>query len=603
MGVTAFDLPWLLEALTRRGLLEADQAEEARRREAVQRAAILREKDRAGLRRGAPAYQVSPSEVLASLRLTGPRGELDLDRIMEAVAAESGLPYEKIDPTRLDLRWITGALSRPFARKHCVLPLRRQGDEMWVAVENPFDHGLFETLRGMTRATIRPVLTSKADILRLIAEIYGFRSSVRAAEKDFGGGPGAAVDLGNLEQFFSLKSVDAIEADDKHVINAIDFLLHYALDQRASDIHVEPKREHGQVRLRIDGVLHSTHRVPRVVHPAFVARIKTMARLDIAEKRKPQDGRIKVDYHGKEVEIRVSTMPVAFGEKLVLRILDPDVLLTDLEDLGFYPDELAAFERFLAEPSGIVVICGPTGSGKTTTLYSALRSIAEPGVNVVTVEDPVEMVVEDFNQSAVQPRIDLTFAALTRTLLRQDPDVIMVGEVRDPETAQQAIQAALTGHLVLTSLHTRDSAGAVTRLIDLGVEPFLIASTLLGVVSQRLVRRVCERCREEVHLSSDECAALGLPAERAEGLVVAQGRGCTHCRGTGYKGRTGVFEVLRVTDRVRTLIKARADAPTLTRTARQDGMMTLRECAVRKLADGMTAFEEVVRATSDVEER
>ena len=596
----AFTLDYVLEALLGHGLITPAQADEARRREAVQRAVVLRDKHRLGLRAGSAAYSVTPIELLATLRLPSPRGfELDEDRLTEAVAAHLGLPYEKIDPTKLDQRWITQTLSRPFARKHVVLPLGRAGDELRVAIENPFDVELFETLRNLTKCTVRPVLAAKSDILRLIAEIYGFRSSIQSAERDFGEG----TDLGNLEQFIQLKSVDEIEATDRHVINALDFLLHYALDQRASDVHLEPKRDHGLVRLRIDGLLHVTHRIPKVVHPALVTRIKTLARLDIAEKRKPQDGRFKVEHQGREVELRVSVMATAFGEKIVLRLLDRAVLLMDLEELGFYPEEMERFRRFLAEPSGIILVCGPTGSGKTTTLYSALQHVTRPDVNVVTIEDPIEMVIEAFNQTAVMPRIDLTFASLLRTVLRQDPDVILLGEVRDPETARQAVQAALTGHLVLTSLHTRDAAGSVARLLDLGVEPFLLGSTLLGVVAQRLVRRVCERCRSEVPLDTAACEALGIPPDRAEGLRVARGEGCTHCRDTGFKGRTGVFEVLAVSDTVRKLIRERADATTLRRAARQDGMLTLREGAVRKLADGVTSFEEVVRVTSDVEDR
>jgi len=596
----AFTVAYVLDALLERGLVTAEQAEEALRREAVQRAVVLRDKDRLGLRSGASAYTVTPIELLATLRLPSAQGfELDEDRITEAVAAHVGLPYEKIDPTRLDQKWITQTLSRPFARKHVVLPLARVGDELRIAVDNPFDVELFETLRNLTKCTVRPVLAAKSDILRLIAEIYGFRSSIQSAERDFTDGS----DLGNLEQFIQLKSVDEIEATDRHVINALDFLLHYALDQRASDIHLEPKRDHGLVRLRIDGMLHATHRIPKVVHPALITRIKTLARLDIAEKRKPQDGRFKVEHQGQEVELRVSTMAVAFGEKIVLRILDRAVLLMDLEELGFYPEEMATFRRFLTEPSGIVLVCGPTGSGKTTTLYSALQHVTRPEVNVVTIEDPIEMVIEGFNQTAVMSRIDLTFANLLRTVLRQDPDVILLGEVRDPETARQAVQAALTGHLVLTSLHTRDAAGAVARLLDLGVEPFLLASTVLGVVSQRLVRKVCERCRAEGPLDAEACAALGVPVLKAAGLKVAHGEGCTHCRDTGYKGRTGIFEVLAVTDSIRKLVRERADATTLRRAARQDGMLTLRECAVRKLADGVTSFDEVLRVTSDVEDR
>ena len=603
-----FDLAYVVDVLLKARFIDPKLAVDVRERADAQRVVVQLDRDRADQRAGIPMHQVSPVELIAALELESLAGMvLDEDRIMEAIAADVGLPYRKIDPTRLDLKWVTQILSRPFARKHIVLPLQKRGDELDVAVENPFDYELLETLRSLTRATVRPVLSARADILRLIAEIYGFRSSIQSAEEDIaspvGGGMRAVDTLGNLEQFFHLKAVDEIEANDKHVINAIDYMLHYALDQRASDIHVEPKRDTSRIRLRIDGILHETHRIPRAVQPAFVTRIKTMARLDIAEKRRPQDGRIKVTYQGKEVEIRVSTMAVAFGEKAVLRILDPAVLLRDMGELGFYPDQLEGFRDFMAEPHGLIIVCGPTGSGKTTTLYSALHELARPEVNVITIEDPIEMVIEAFNQTAIQPRIDLTFANQVRTTLRQDPDILLVGEVRDPETAHQAIQAALTGHLVLTTLHTRDTAGAITRLLDMGVEPFLVASTLLGCVAQRLVRTVCERCGADARLDQSQCAALDIPPEQAGQLAVRRGEGCTHCRDTGYKGRSGVYEVMPVDESIRGLIRDRVDAPLIHRAARRAGMLTLRESAIRKLADGVTAFEEVVRVTSDIEAR
>lgn len=596
----SLDLQRVIDALQRGGHLSDDQCKDLKRRQGVQRSLVLRNKDRVNLRAGAPTYKVSPIELVASFKLESLLGgALSEDRITEIVALELGFPYEKIDPTALDQRWITETLSRPFARKHIVLPLRRSAGETWVAVEDPFDLELLETLRVLTRSTVHPVLSAKSDILRLIAEIHGFSKSIKGAEEDFGGA--STIDLGNLEQFVQLTAVDEIEANDKHIINALDYLFHYALSQRASDIHLEPKREHGLVRLRIDGLLHQSHRVPRVVFPAMIARIKTMARLDIAEKRRPQDGRVKIEHKDQEVEIRVSTMATAFGEKIVMRILDRATLVMSLEELGFYEEELERFTRFVSEPSGIVVICGPTGSGKTTTLYSALQHLTRPDLNVVTIEDPIEMVIESFNQTTVNARIGLTFASMLRTVLRQDPDIILLGEVRDPETAAQAVQAALTGHLVLTSLHTRDAAGAVTRLLDLGVEPFLVSSTLLGVVAQRLLRSVCEHCGGEVALNSDERAALGIPTTSGQELLVRKGDGCTHCRGTGFSGRRGVFEVMPITEAQRALIRERADAETLRRSARQDGMMTLREAAIRKLADHATSFEEVIRVTADVE--
>jgi general secretion pathway protein E len=380
----------------------------------------------------------------------------------------------------------------------------------------------------------------------------------------------------------------------------VDYLLRHAMGVRASDIHIEPKRDEALVRLRIDGVLHTIRTLPKVVHLAVVNRVKTMARLDIAEKRVPQDGRIKTTDAGAEVDLRVSTLPVAFGEKLVIRIFDPGVLLQDLAHLGMSEHQRMTFQSFIGRPHGLILVTGPTGSGKTTTLYSALQALACESINITTIEDPIEMVVEDFNQTAVRPRAGITFASALRTLLRQDPDVLMVGEIRDRETADQALSAALTGHLVLSTLHTNDASSAVTRLLDLGVEPFLVASTLVGVVAQRLVRRVCPECATATDLSRDQILALGIPLDEGEAtpaLAVKTGTGCVACRQTGLLGRTGVFEILETDERVRRLIMAQATASEILETARQDGMQTLRENALEKLASGHTSFEEVLRVS------
>jgi general secretion pathway protein E len=435
----------------------------------------------------------------------------------------------------------------------------------------------------------------------LITDFYGFRGAVDAAEQQATGG----VDIGNLERYVKLKRVEEIEASDSHVVAAVEYLLHYALDQRASDVHIEPRREHSAVRMRIDGVLHNVHTLPKAVHPAIVSRIKTLARLDIAEKRRPQDGRIKTARGDREVEMRVSTVAVAFGEKLVLRIFDPGALLRDLPDLGMFDGQLAVTEKFLSRPHGLILVTGPTGSGKTTTLYAALRAIATPEVNVVTIEDPIEIVVDAFNQVAVQPKIGVGFAEALRHVLRQDPDVVMVGEVRDGETAEIALQAALTGHMVLATLHTNDAASAITRLLELGADPFVLASTLAGVVAQRLVRSVCATCRVETFLTPDQMTLLGLDvhALRAQGqepeLMVAFGEGCVQCRSTGLFGRTGVFEVLEVDDKIRKLVVAKASSGEIVKQARRDGLLTLREAAIKKLAKGATSFDEVLRVTTD----
>jgi general secretion pathway protein E len=394
-----------------------------------------------------------------------------------------------------------------------------------------------------------------------------------------------------------MKSESEIESSDQHIVNAVEFMLQHAFDTRASDIHIEPKRDSSLIRFRIDGVLHDIQQMPKIVHQAVVSRVKTMSRLDIAEKRRPQDGRGTTTRGGREVELRVASLPVAFGEKVVMRIFDPEVLLQDLSGLGFYPEELALFNEFISRPHGILLVTGPTGSGKTTTLYSALKQIASRELNVTTIEDPIEMVYDEFNQTAVQTKVGITFAAALRHILRQDPDIIMVGEIRDQETAQYATQAALTGHLVLSTLHTNDAAASISRLVDLGVERFLISSTLIGAMAQRLVRKICGRCAGERHLEPDEAAMLRLTVPEGKRIKVHEGQGCFECRGTGYLGRTGIFEILPIDDAIKHLIVNGADSPEIKREAVKNGMRTLRQSALRKLAEGATTFEEVVRVT------
>src|SRR3990170_816402 len=401
------------------------------------------------------AEAVSPAEVISSFELRIPWGEkyITEDVITEALASEVGLPYRKIDPLKLNLDTVTSHIPRPFAQRHLIVPIEEKGGVITLAVADPFNLEAVENLQSTLRMKLELVLSSKTDILKIVREFYGFRYSVGAAEKE----SQTIGDLGNLEQYVRLKGAVELDATDQHIVNAVEYLLHYAYDQRASDIHIEPKRDRSLVRLRIDGVLHYIHTIPKIVHPPIISRIKMMSRMDIAEKRKPQDGRIKTDYKNKEVELRVSTMPVAFGEKVVIRIFDPELLFQDLDQLGFYPREYQLFNAFIRRQNGIILVTGPTGSGKTTTLYSALKVLSSPEVNIVTIEDPIEMVMEEFNQVGIQPAIGVTFATTLRTFLRQDPDIIMVGEIRDRETAEAAIQAALTGHLVLSTLHTNDA--------------------------------------------------------------------------------------------------------------------------------------------------
>ncbi|MFA6033249.1 MAG: GspE/PulE family protein [Myxococcota bacterium] len=591
-----FSIDFVLDVLLRAGLITEETRRDLIIKDPVYRSRILREM---GVARelGIARYEVSPPEVVAYAKVALPGRERTLteDDVMEAVARDLGLQYRKLDPLKLNLDTVTNVLSRPFARRHVILPVDVAQGKLSLAVGNPFDHELFENVRRITGLEVEPVLCTKTDILRIITEFFGFKRSVSAAEKMFDG----SVDLSNLEQFVKLKSINDIEATDRHIINAVEYLLHYAFGQRASDIHIEPKREYSQVRFRIDGVLHEIHRLPKNVHPAVVSRIKMLARCDIAEKRRPQDGRIKTSHNDREVELRISTLPVAFGEKVVVRIFDADVMTKDLSELGFFPEEMELFESFIAQPNGMVLVTGPTGSGKTTTLYSALRELATPDVNITTIEDPIEMVYEGLNQTAVQTRIDVTFASALRSILRQDPDIIMVGEIRDQETADMAVQSALTGHMVYSSLHTNDTAGTIGRLLELGVKPYLLASALTGIVAQRLVRTICPHCRKEAFLTPDQIAALEIriPEGANRRLPVKFGEGCVACRNTGYLGRTGLFEVLKMSDKIRRLIKEHADSAEILKTARADGMITLRENGIRKMAMGITTFDEVISAT------
>ncbi|MBI5599297.1 MAG: Flp pilus assembly complex ATPase component TadA [Deltaproteobacteria bacterium] len=589
-------LDYVADVLLKMKLISADERKEIFIKGDLERAKLHKLHESAYSRRRLHSIHeaISPAEVIAAFnfKIQGTDGKpLNEDSVTEALAVEIGMPYRKIDPLKLNLDVVTSKIPRPFAQRHLMVPVEEKDGVVTMAVADPFNLEPIENLKRTTRMKIRLVLASKTDILRIVREFFGFRSSVVAAEKQMGG----AIDLGNLEQYVKLKGASEIEATDQHIVNAVEYLLHYAYDQRSSDIHIEPKRNSSLVRLRIDGVLHNIHTIPRLVHPSIISRIKMLSRMDIAEKRRPQDGRIKTEFRGREIELRISTLPTAFGEKVVIRIFDPDILCQELQDLGFYPREFELFNSYLKRTNGVILVTGPTGSGKTTTLYSALKSLASPEVNIVTIEDPIEMVMEEFNQVGVQPQIGVDFASILRTILRQDPDIIMVGEIRDRETANNAVQAALTGHLVLSTLHTNDAPGSVVRLTDLGVPSFLISATVFGIAAQRLVRRICKDCRSERSLKPEEAASLDLPPKEYR---VSYGEGCTECRGTGYRGRTGIFEMMDVSERVKALILKNVDIQALQKAAREEGMVTLRECAVKKMLEGITTYEEVMSVTS-----
>jgi general secretion pathway protein E len=542
--------------------------------------------------------EISTPEVITSLGIKiGEKGDiLSEEIIMKAIARYVKLDYKKIDPLKLDVNKVTKIFPRAFAQKHIVIPLEVNPSSVTVAVTDPYNMEVLDSLRKVTSLKINMVISTKTDILKTISEFYGFRTSVVAAEKELS----SSYDIQNLEQYVKIKDIADIESTDQHIINAVDYIFHYAFEQRASDIHIEPKRANDIIRIRIDGVLHNIHSVPKAVHNAIVSRIKTLSRMDIAEKRRPQDGRIKTDHKGREIELRVSTLPVAFGEKVVMRIFDPDILMQDLKELGFTEKGYQLFNSFIMQPHGIILVTGPTGSGKTTTLYSALRRIATEENNVTTIEDPIEMICEEFNQIAVQPSINFTFANALRTILRQDPDIIMVGEIRDLETAQNAIQSALTGHLVLSTLHTNDAPSSIARLIDMGVEPFLISSTVIGIMAQRLVRKICPHCLFERKMSDVEMAALKIKNDTKKDIMIKEGAGCVLCRKTGYLGRDGIFEILDINNDIKMLINKKADSSIIKSEARKKGMNTLRESAIKKLLAGITTVDEIIRVTSTI---
>ncbi len=588
------------KVLFKRGLITAAHGREILRKEKNIRRKLVRA--RAMAEASLPARsRISSSitiiDVIASLdleRADNPGKALDEEIIYQVLAEEWKIPFKKIDPLQLDLDLVTDTIPRSFAMKHLVLPVAIEDGYMAVATPNPFNVEVMEDIARVSHMKVRPVVSTKTDILRLMNEFFGFKRSISAAEHQFAG---PSVDLGNLEQYVRLKSADELPSDDQHIVNAVNHLFTYAFEQRASDVHIEPKREVSLVRMRIDGVLHTVYSLPKNVHAAILSRIKTLSRLDMAEKRRPQDGRIKTDTGGSEAEIRVSTIPVAFGEKVVMRIMDPDILFQDHERLGFTPGDLMRYHQFINMPNGIVLVCGPTGSGKSTTLYSTLRYLSTPEINITTVEDPIEMVHEDFNQIAVQPVLGITFGSILRNILRQDPDIIMVGEMRDLETAENAIQAALTGHLVLTTLHTNDAPSAITRLLDLGIPPFLIQSTVIGVLSQRLVRKICVHCKETFEVESSELSARGLDFAKDGPIKLYRGEGCNKCRGTGYLGRIGIYEVLPFTEPIKKITTAETNLQTLREQALKEGMVTLRENAIKKLLGGETTYQEVLRVT------
>lgn len=529
--------------------------------------------------------------------LSRPGKMLDDETLTHWLAEHAGLPVVHIDPLKIDSGEVTGVMSYAFAKRHGILCIEVNNEEVVVAVTQPFKSGWEQQLEHVARRKVRKVMANPGSIQRHQVEFYTLSKSVTGA----GNVKNTSI-VTNFEQLLELGTLKDPDANDQHVVNIVDWLLQYAFDQRASDIHIEPRREVARLRFRIDGVLHSIYELPSNVGMAVVSRLKVLARMNVAEKRKPQDGRVKTKRgNGSEVELRLSTLPTAFGEKMVLRIFDPEVLLRSFADLGLTGEDYARWQKMVGRPNGIVLVTGPTGSGKTTTLYSSLKQLATAEVNVSTIEDPIEMVEESFNQTQVQHNIDLDFAAGVRTLMRQDPDIIMIGEIRDLETAQMAIQAALTGHLVLSTLHTNDAPAAVTRLLDLGVPPYMIGATVLGVMAQRLVRTLCPHCKAEEPIKPEDWQQLVAPWKVAVPKFICKPVGCLECRNTGYMGRQGLYEILSMSETVRGHIRADCDLDGLRKQAMREGMRTLRLSGAHKVATGMTTIEEVLRVAPPVE--
>jgi len=553
------------------------------------------------LRRNFRVSEIHPLIILADQKWKDPRNPkkfLNLETLTEWLAQKVGLPYLHIDPFKIDFASVTKVMSSAYAGRFKILPVGVTSTEATIATCEPYVREWESELSRILRKEIKRVVANPTDINTYLVEFYNLARSVKGASQQHGA---PLSEITNFEQLVQLGSSGKLDANDQHIVRLVDWLLQYAFDQRASDIHVEPRRDVANVRFRIDGVLHQVYQIPTPVVVAMTSRIKILGRMDVVEKRRPQDGRIKTrTADGDEVELRLSTMPTAFGEKLVMRIFNPDVLVKNFKELGFSDDDRERWQQVVTRPHGIILVTGPTGSGKTTTLYSTLKQVAQPEVNVCTVEDPIEMVEPTFNQMQVQPAIGLDFASGIRTLMRQDPDVIMVGEIRDMETAEMAIQASLTGHLVFSSLHTNDAPSALTRLLDIGVPPYLLHTTILAVMAQRLVRTLCPQCREPGVIDDDTWNMLIAPWQAEKPQQVYFAKGCLECRMTGYSGRVGIYEILSMTEGQRPLITAETDTTLIREQAYRDGMKPLRIAGAQKVASGMTTVDEVLKVAPPI---
>ena len=545
-----------------------------------------------------PKQNQGPLERIAAggwVNARNPKEKIDLDFLSQWLSEKVNLPWKRIDPLNIDVPAVTAVTSHAYASRFNVICIEASKDYVVFGTAEPYYDEWQHELQQVLQKEIRLVVCNPADITRYLSELYSVSKSILSANKEQTHQSNAVQ---NLEQLMELGKTGKLDANDSHVVSIVDWLLQYAYEQRASDIHLEPRRDTGAVRFRIDGVMQQVYDMPAGVMTAVTSRLKILGRLDVAEKRRPQDGRLKTrNAEGKEVELRISTMPTAFGEKMVMRIFDPEVLVKDQTQLGFDAREAGIWNNMIQQPNGILLVTGPTGSGKTTTLYSSLQMLATPDVNVCTIEDPIELVVPAFNQMQVQHNIDLDFASGVRTLLRQDPDIIMVGEIRDLETAQMAVQAALTGHLVLSTLHTNDAASAVSRLLELGVPYYLIRSTLIGVVAQRLIRTYCPECSVECDMDAEQWNSLMSPWKSEAPASMRKPEGCLECRNTGFRGRAGIYELLQMSPGVKNLITPDVPIEKLRRQAYKDGMRPMRISGLAKVSQGKTSFEEIMKVT------
>ena len=520
---------------------------------------------------------------------------LDLETLSQWLAERAGLQYLRIDPLKVDVGKVADSMSAIYAERHKVLPVQVKPHELVIATSQPFVTDWVAEVERQSKRSVRLVVANPLEISKFTAEFFALAKSVKAALKSSGGSTSAS-----FEQLVELnKSSKQLDANDQGVVQVVDWLWQYAFDQRASDIHLEPRREQGVIRFRIDGVLHPVYQMPMGVHNAMTARIKLLGRMDVVEKRRPQDGRIKTrNPRGDEIEMRLSTLPTAFGEKMVMRIFDPDTTVKNLDALGFSSHDAERWEQLVKRPYGIVLVTGPTGSGKTTTLYSTLKRLATEEVNINTIEDPIEMIEPAFNQTQVQPMLNFGFPEGLRSLMRQDPDIIMVGEIRDLQTAEMAVQAALTGHLVFSTLHTNDAPSAVSRLMELGVPSYLINATLLGVLAQRLVRTLCKHCRQPDENAHRETLAEMVKPWKINGSYQPyKPVGCVDCRMTGFRGRMGLYELLMVTESFKEKVSKEPNMDALRRQAISEGMRPLRLAGALKVAEGLTTIEEILATT------